>query len=189
MRSLLVIIDGLGDDHIPALNGLTPFQYAEHKNIDTLIKLGTYSEVSICENDFIPESLSCILRLLGVQQRDFPTNRAYLELLAHGRDISEYEMVLRCNLVSIDKDNTLVSFNGQGLSAESMAEAAKACDEFWQGIEFMHLSRPMMRLWTVCQNAEDIRLYRKRCASGVCVYRHTHSVCSTDWKQWTGQIL
>lgn len=49
-------------------------------------------------------------------------------------------MVLRCNLVSIDKDNTLVSFNGQGLSAESMAEAAKACDEFWQGIEFMHLS-------------------------------------------------
>lgn len=24
MRSLLVIIDGLGDDHIPALNGLTP---------------------------------------------------------------------------------------------------------------------------------------------------------------------
>ena len=27
MRSLLVIIDGLGDDHIPALNGLTPFQY------------------------------------------------------------------------------------------------------------------------------------------------------------------
>lgn len=31
MRSLLVIIDGLGDDHIPALNGLTPFQYAEHK--------------------------------------------------------------------------------------------------------------------------------------------------------------
>ena len=68
MRSLLVIIDGLGDDHIPALNGLTPFQYAEHKNIDTLIKLGTYSEVSICENDFIPESLSCILRLLGVQR-------------------------------------------------------------------------------------------------------------------------
>ena len=35
MRSLLVIIDGLGDDPIPALNGLTPFQYTEHKNMDT----------------------------------------------------------------------------------------------------------------------------------------------------------
>ena len=140
MRSLLVIIDGLGDDPIPEWNGLTPFQYAEHKNMDELIRLGAYSEVSICEDDFIPESLSCILRLLGVQQQDFPTNRAYLELLAHDRDISEYEMVLRCNLVSVDENDMLVSFNGQGLSAKDMAEAAKACNEFWQGIEFMHLS-------------------------------------------------
>lgn len=140
MRSLLVIIDGLGDDPIPVWNGLTPFQYAEHKNINNLIRLGTYSEVSICEDDFIPESLSCILRLLGVLQQDFPTNRAYLELLAHDRDISEYEMVLRCNLVSIDKNDTLLSFNGQGLSAQAMAEAAEACNEFWAGIEFMHLS-------------------------------------------------
>ena len=128
MRSLLVIIDGLGDDPIPEWNGLAPFQYAEHKNMDELIRLGAYSEVSICEDDFIPESLSCILRLLGVQQQDFPTNRAYLELLAHDCDISEYEMVLRCNLVSVDENDMLVSFNGQGLSAKDMAEAAKACN-------------------------------------------------------------
>ncbi|MDO5380897.1 MAG: hypothetical protein Q4E98_08505 [Acidaminococcaceae bacterium] len=140
MRSLLVIIDGLGDDPIPEWNGLTPFQYAEHKNMDELIRFGAYSEVSICEDDFIPESLSCILRLLGVQQQDFPTNRAYLELLTHDRDISEYEMVLRCNLVSVDENDMLVSFNGQGLSAKDMAEAAKACNEFWPGIEFMYLS-------------------------------------------------
>lgn len=140
MRSLLVIIDGLGDDPIPAWKGLTPFEYAEHKNIDQLINSGTCSNVSICENDFVPESLSCILRLLGVQQCDFPMNRAYLELLAHERDISEYEMVLRCNLISVDANDTLISFNGQGLSPQDMAEAAAACNEFWQGIEFMHLS-------------------------------------------------
>ena len=46
MRSLLVIIDGLGDDHIPALNGLTPFQYAEHKNIDTLITV-SYTHLTL----------------------------------------------------------------------------------------------------------------------------------------------
>ena len=49
-------------------------------------------------------------------------------------------MVLRCNLVSVDENDMLVSFNGQGLSVKDMAEAAKACNEFWQGIEFMHLS-------------------------------------------------
>ena len=97
MKTLLVIIDGLGDDAIPELNGKTPFDFARHDNIDKLIKIGSTGFVSICEDDFTPESLGCILRLLGVEQRDFPRNRAYLELLAHDRDISEYEMVLRCN--------------------------------------------------------------------------------------------
>ena len=80
MRSLMVIIDGLGDDPIDAFGGRTPFEYARHPNIDKLLKKGSYSEISICGSDFPAESLGCILRLLGVEQKDFPLNRAYLEL-------------------------------------------------------------------------------------------------------------
>ena len=140
MKTLLVIIDGLGDDAIPELKGKTPFDYARHDNIDQLIKIGSTGFVSICEDDFMPESLGCILRLLGVQQRDFPRNRAYLELLAHDRDISEYEMVLRCNLVSVDNTGRLVSFNAQGLTPAEMEEAALIADAFRTNIEFLHLS-------------------------------------------------
>ena len=140
MKTLLVIIDGLGDDAIPELNGKTPFDFARHDNIDKLIKIGSTGFVSICEDDFMPESLGCILRLLGVQQGDFPRNRAYLELLAHDRDISEYEMVLRCNLVSVDKTGRLLSFNAQGLTAAEMQEAALIADAFCANIEFLHLS-------------------------------------------------
>lgn len=140
MKTLLVIIDGLGDDAIPELKGKTPFDYARHDNIDQLIKIGSTGFVSICEDDFMPESLGCILRLLGVQQRDFPRNRAYLELLAHNRDISEYEMVLRCNLVSVDNTGRLVSFNAQGLTPAEMEEAALIADAFRTNIEFLHLS-------------------------------------------------
>lgn len=56
MRSLLVIIDGLGDDPVPEWKGLTPFDHAEHKNMDQLISLGTCSNVSICEKDFVPRA-------------------------------------------------------------------------------------------------------------------------------------
>lgn len=140
MKTLLVIIDGLGDDAIPELSGKTPFDYARHDNIDKLIKIGATGFVSICEDDFMPESLGCILRLLGVQKRDFPRNRAYLELLAHDRDISEYEMVLRCNLVSIDNTGRLVSFNAQGLTPAEMEEASLIADAFRTNIEFLHLS-------------------------------------------------
>ncbi len=140
MHSLMVIIDGLGDDPISQFNGLTPFEYAKHPNMDKLISTGSCSQISICGNDFPAESLGCILRLLGVEKQDFPLNRAYLELLANGRDISEYEMVLRCNLASVDSEGRLVSFNAMGLSAQEMAQAAAICNELWQGIEFMHLS-------------------------------------------------
>lgn len=140
MHSLMVIIDGLGDDPIKEFGGKTPFEYARHPNIDKLLARGTYSEISICGNDFPAESLGCILRLLGVEQKDFPLNRAYLELLANGRDISEYEMVMRCNLASVDTRGRLVSFNAMGLTQEEMAQAAEICNELWQGIEFMHLS-------------------------------------------------
>ena len=46
MRSLMVIIDGLGDDPIDAFGGRTPFEYARHPNIDKLLKKGSYSEIS-----------------------------------------------------------------------------------------------------------------------------------------------
>lgn len=140
MRSLLVLIDGLGDEPIPGWQGKTPFQQARHVNIDKLMAHGTAAEISICENDLIPESCSCILRLLGVENKFIPRSRSYLELLANGRDISEFEMVLRCNLVAVDKNGIMTAFNGAGLSAEQMQAAAAVCDDILKDVEFIHLS-------------------------------------------------
>lgn len=140
MRSLLVLIDGLGDEPIATFGGLTPFEKAIHPHIDSLAAAGTLSAVSICENDITPESCSCILRLLGVDKKNMPHNRAYMELLAQGRDISEYEMVLRCNLVAVDDADRLAAFNGQGLSASEMEQAAAVCDAILKDVEFIHLS-------------------------------------------------
>ncbi len=140
MRSLLVLIDGLGDDPIPAWQGQTPFEHAVHPFMDTLAATGTRADLSICEKDIIPESCSCILRLLGVHKENIPQNRAYLELLAQNRDISEFEMVLRCNLAVIDMTGRLVAFNGQGLTNVQMQQAAQVCDNVLSDIEFIHLS-------------------------------------------------
>lgn len=140
MHALLLLIDGLGDEPIPALGDMTPFSYANHPAMDRLAAQGVHGLVSICEEDIVPESCSCILRLLGVDKKDMPANRAYLELLAHDRDITEYEMVLRCNLVLVDDKGRLIAFNGQGLSNKQMAVAAALCDEILPEIEFFHLS-------------------------------------------------
>ena len=140
MRSLLVLIDGLGDEPIEVWGGKTPFEYAQHPVMDALATTGGLGHCSICEQDIVPESCSCILRLLGVDKQDMPQNRAYLELLAHGRDISEYEMVLRCNLAAVDASGRLVGFNATGLTPAKMQEAAAVCDAVLKDIEFIHLS-------------------------------------------------
>ena len=140
MTSLIILIDGLGDDPIPAWNGQTPFSRALHPQMDRLIREGSLSQVSICEEDVVPGSLTCILRLLGVPKEVFPTNRAYLELLAQNRDVSEYEMVLRCNVVSQDSGGRLVSFNGMGLSAREIVAMARQFSSLTTDIEFIHLS-------------------------------------------------
>ena len=140
MTSLIILIDGLGDDPIPAWNGQTPFTRAFHPQMDRLIREGSLSQVSICEEDVVPGSLTCILRLLGVPKEVFPENRAYLELLAQNRDVSEYEMVLRCNVISQDSGGRLVSFNGMGLTSREIGAMARQFCSLTPDIEFIHLS-------------------------------------------------
>ena len=140
MKTLLVIIDGLGDDKIADFGNKTVYEYAKHPNLDRIATNGFCSSLSIAQKDFLPESLACTLRILGLEQKEFPTNRAYMELLANGKDISEFEMVLRCNLVSIDQQGCLHSFNGEGLSKNEINEITNIANEYRSNIEFIHLS-------------------------------------------------
>ena len=55
MRSLLVIIDGLGDDSFAAWQGRTPVEQVRHKNMAALISRCSLQELSICENAIEPE--------------------------------------------------------------------------------------------------------------------------------------
>lgn len=139
-RSLLVLIDGLGDDPNRKIGGLTPLAFAVTPYMDKLAAAGVTGQASICEKDLVPESCSCILRLLGLPAEAMPKNRAYLELLAHNRDISDKDMVLRCNLAVRDDAGRLVAFNGSGLTVKKMKQAATVCNKLYEDVKFFHLS-------------------------------------------------
>lgn len=117
MKTILVILDGVSEEKVDELNKRTPLEYADTPILNEIIKYGCHKKTKFYPNDRNPDSLNCILSILGV--KEIPKNRTYLEAIASNIKINESEVALRCNLVSI-KNGKLESFNGKDLSTDEM---------------------------------------------------------------------
>nr|WP_312577930.1 phosphoglycerate mutase [Sedimentibacter sp.] len=124
MKTILIILDGISENRIEQLNNMTPLEYADTPVLDKIIKEGTHNKTCFYPTYRDPDSLVCILSILGVEENLIPKNRAYLEALAAGINIEDDEAVLRCNLVSV-KNNKLESFNAKGLTNHEMRDVTK----------------------------------------------------------------
>lgn len=137
-KEIMIILDGLSEEKIPALNNMTPLEYANTPSINNIMENGTCSKGTFYPEGKSPDSLNCILSILGVANDLLPRNRAYLEALASGISVEADQIALRCNLVSI-KDNKLASFNGGALTKEEMKNASLRVVPS-HNIDFHHLS-------------------------------------------------
>jgi 2,3-bisphosphoglycerate-independent phosphoglycerate mutase len=124
MKTILIILDGMSEDEREELNNMTPLEYAYTPILDTLLNIGNHDKTFFYPFNRDPDSLVCILSILGVGESLIPKNRAYLEALASGISVADDEVVLRCNLVSI-KNNKLESFNAKGLSNFKMRDVSE----------------------------------------------------------------
>lgn len=140
MKAVLVVIDGLADNKISGLDNKTTFAYARHKNMDRLADEGVCGYLDLCPEGYTPESMVCILNLLGVKEEYYPPGRSSLEALSAGYSLGEDEVALRCNLAAIDEENGLSSFNGGALSKEEMAEASRLMAEVTSSLRFLPLA-------------------------------------------------
>lgn len=139
MKTMMIILDGLANEPIKDLGYKTSYDYANHENLDRLAAQGIKGYFNACPQGYLPESMNCILNLLGIPRESFPKSRAALELLAHGHALSEDEVVLRCNLVAVE-DKKLISFNGGGLTKQEMKKVSEQAAGRTGDIDFIHLS-------------------------------------------------
>lgn len=137
-KEILIILDGMSEEKIPDLNNMTPLEYAYTPALDEIMERAACSKEIFYPPGKSPDSLNCILTILGVEPGLLPRNRAYLEALASGIEVNTDNIVMRCNLVAL-KDKNLFSFNGGALRKEEMRKAAlkvKRSDK----IGFHHMS-------------------------------------------------
>jgi 2,3-bisphosphoglycerate-independent phosphoglycerate mutase len=124
MKTVMVIIDGLGDEPIAELGGKTPLASAFIPNIHYIANRGSIGCIKTTFDGFPIESMVCIMGLLGYEpERFYPSGRASFEAMAKGIPLNEGDLVLRCNTITVDRKNQLLTDFTGGLIADSTARS------------------------------------------------------------------
>lgn len=131
MKYIVVLGDGMADEPIDSLKGMTPLEYAETKTMD---ELAGKSEIGLCHT--IPEGMkpgsdTANLAVLGYNPKKYYTGRSPLEALSIGVQLSKTDIAIRCNIVTISEEEvpygqkTIIDHSASEIST---AEAAILLD-------------------------------------------------------------
>ncbi|MDE7076227.1 MAG: 2,3-bisphosphoglycerate-independent phosphoglycerate mutase, partial [Clostridia bacterium] len=127
MKYVVVLGDGMADWKIESLGNKTCLEAA---NTVTLNKLAPLSEVGLCKtvpDGMKPGSDVANMSVLGFNPKDFYTGRSPLEAVSMGIKLTDTDVTLRCNLVTLSdeenyEDKTMVDYSAGEISTEEAAE-------------------------------------------------------------------
>lgn len=151
MKYVVVLGDGMADWKIESLGNKTCLEAA---NTVTLNKLAPLSEVGLCKtvpDGMKPGSDVANMSVLGFDPHRFYTGRSPLEAVSMGIKLTDTDVTLRCNLVTLTdeknyEDKTMVDYSAGEISTEEAAELIaylkKSLDNerftLYSGISYRH---------------------------------------------------
>lgn len=151
MKYVVVLYDGMADYPVPALGGKTPMMVAEKPNFDRMAKHGTVGLVRTVAPGLTPGSDVANLSVMGYDPCLYYTGRSPLEAVSMGINLSDTDVALRCNLVTLSdeedySEKTMVDYCAGDISSEEAAEIIKTVEEklgndifaFYSGVSYRH---------------------------------------------------
>lgn len=151
MKYVLILGDGMSDYPIEQLNNKTPLQCAKKPNIDFLAQNAEVGMVKTVPNNLPPGSDVANLSVMGYDPKLYYTGRSPLEAISMGLNLSDTDVTLRCNLVTLsDEDGyqnkTMIDYGSDEISSKEskilIEEINKyfKTDEicFYPGISYRH---------------------------------------------------
>ncbi len=122
MKTVLVILDGLGDDPIPELGHRTPLEAAFAPNLHYIASRGRIGCLQTTFPGYPIESMVCIMGLLGYEPSAYyPGGRAGFEAMAKGIPLDPQDLILRCNTITVDLEQQILTDFTAGLISDSDA--------------------------------------------------------------------
>lgn len=104
MKYLVILGDGMADHPIEALGNQTPLAYAKTPAMDELAKKSEMGMVRTVPEGMSPGSDTANLSVLGYDPRTYYSGRSPLEALSIGVPMKDTDIALRCNLVTLSKE-------------------------------------------------------------------------------------
>ena len=153
MKYVVILGDGMSDEPIEQLNGMTPMEAAKTPVMDELASKSEIGIVHTIPEGMKPGSDTANLSVLGYDPRQYYTGRSPLEALSIGVAMADSDVAIRCNIVTLSEDEqkyedrVMIDHSSDEISteeAEILLGAVKAefdNDEFqfYVGTSYRHL--------------------------------------------------
>jgi len=152
VQYLLILADGMADYSIAELGNMTPLQYANTPNIDHLAANSLIGMVKTIPDGLKPGSDVANLSVMGYDPGKSYSGRSSLEAVSMGVELGDFDLALRCNLVTLSDaaeygDRVMVDYSCGEISTEHAAifindlQQVMGNDiyEFHAGISYRHL--------------------------------------------------
>jgi len=152
MKYIVVLGDGMADESIEALGGKTIIEYANTPCLDKLSKMSEIGMVHTIPDGMSPGSDTANLSVLGYDPKKYYSGRSPLEALSIGVPMSDTDIALRCNIVTISDDDIpfeekiIIDHSSDEISTEDCAVLLNAVKEqlesenyhFYVGTSYRH---------------------------------------------------
>ncbi|HPD00877.1 MAG TPA: cofactor-independent phosphoglycerate mutase [Acetivibrio sp.] len=151
MKYVLILGDGMADYPIQQLDNKTPLQYAKKNNIDFLAQHSEVGMVKTIPDGIPPGSDAANLSVMGYNPREYYTGRSPLEAVSMGINLSDTDVAIRCNLVTLSEDEdytqkTMIDYSSDEISTEEARELINDVNRhlksqdinFYPGISYRH---------------------------------------------------
>jgi 2,3-bisphosphoglycerate-independent phosphoglycerate mutase len=107
-KILLVVLDGVGDRAVEALDGKTPLQASRHPHLDQFAAEGACGIMDTISPGIRPGSDTAHLALLGYDPYRYYTGRGPFEAAGVGILGKKGDVAFRCNFATVDDDLSVV---------------------------------------------------------------------------------
>lgn len=146
MKYIVVLADGMADEPIEAFGGLTPVMAASTPTMDEICRLSATGLVHTVPQGFHPGSEIANMNLLGYAPAKYFDGRGVLEAAALEIEMAPDDLILRCNLVSLE-EGILINHSAGHISTDEAAQLIDALNaqlgdeniKFYTGTSYRHI--------------------------------------------------